>query len=143
MAEARLIVCERTGQWATALRRELNDSGVRLYETRSLADCWQALAKAPASFLVLELTAKNVEPLMAGLARMSREFPAARVAVATDRSTVGYQWLMREAGAIDVVNSPRRLAPLAAVVLRHLAEVPAPQQTMVERIWATLPWKRS
>jgi hypothetical protein len=143
MAEARLIVCERSGQWAVALRRELNDSGVRLYETRCLPDCWQALAEAPASFLVIELTAQNIEPLLACLARMPREFPSARAAVAADRTTRAYEWLVREAGAVHFVCSPRCLAPLAAVALRHLADVPAPQQTMVERIWASLPWKRA
>jgi transcriptional regulator with GAF, ATPase, and Fis domain len=54
---ARLIVCERTGRWAVALRRELAEAGVRVWETRTLADCWTELAESPASFLVLELGA--------------------------------------------------------------------------------------
>ena len=70
---ARLIVCERTGRWAVALRRELADAGVRVWETRTLADCWNELAESPASFVVLELGGD-----VAGLLR-PHGAPAARV----------------------------------------------------------------
>ena len=84
MPPARLIVCERTGRWAVALRRELADAGVRVWETRTLADCWSELAESPASFVVLELRG-DVAGLLALLARQPREFPLARVAVVADR----------------------------------------------------------
>ena len=45
---ARLIVCERTGRWAVALRAELAGAGVRVWETRLLDDCWNEMAKSPA-----------------------------------------------------------------------------------------------
>ena len=54
-AAARLLVCERTGRWAVALRRELAEVGVRVWESRTLDFCWNELAASPASFLVLEL----------------------------------------------------------------------------------------
>lgn len=57
---ARLIVCERTGRWAVALRRELAGSGVRVHESRSIAECWQGLAESPAGFAVVELTGGNL-----------------------------------------------------------------------------------
>jgi hypothetical protein len=139
---ARLSVCERTGRWAVALRRELAGAGVRVSETRSLADCWERLAEAPASFLVVELSAVTVDELLFRTARLQRDFPVARLAAVADRRLADYQWLMREAGAVHFTCSPRGLGPLARLACRHLAQVPAPQQTLSERIWATLPWKQ-
>jgi ActR/RegA family two-component response regulator len=138
-ATARLIVCERTDRWAIALRRELTDAGVRVWETRTLFDCWNELAQSPASFVVLELGA-DVDGLLHRIARLSREYPMARAAVTADRSLAAYEWLMREAGAIHFVCSPRRVGLLARLACRHLAEAPQPQQDFAERIWANLPW---
>jgi hypothetical protein len=139
-AVARLVVCERTGRWAVVLRRELAEAGVRVWETRSLADCWQELAAAPGSFLVVELRPDNAEGLLGRMVWLPREFPLARVAVVAARGLAGHEWLMREAGAVHMTCSPRRLGPLAEIALRHLAGIPAPQQTMVARIWSSLPW---
>jgi ActR/RegA family two-component response regulator len=136
---AKLIVCERTGRWAVALRRELAEVGVRVWETRTLADCRDELAANPASFAVIELRA-NVEGLLRLLARQQRQFPAARLAVVAGRSQADYEWLMREAGAVHFLCSPRQVAVLARLACRHLAEVPPPQQSLAERIWAGLPW---
>jgi hypothetical protein len=122
-----------------ALRRELVEAGVRVWETRTLSDCWSELAKSPASFLIVELRG-NVADLLHRMARQPREFPAARLAVVADRSLAGYEWLMREAGAVHFLCSPRKVGPLARVACRHLAQVPPPQQSLTERIWASLPW---
>jgi len=136
----RLIVCERTGRWAVGLRRELAD-GVPVCETRSLAHCWEALAETPAAFLVLELRPAWLDDLLKRVAAMAREFPAAEVAMVADRSLADHEWLAREAGAVHFTCSPRQLAPLAVIAARHLATIPVPQQTLTERIWASLPWK--
>jgi hypothetical protein len=138
---ARLIVCERTGRWAVALRRELAEAGVRVWETRTLADCFQELAESPASFAVLELGG-DFDELLCRLARRPREFPLARLAVVADRSLADYEWLMREAGAVYFLCSPRKVGPLAQLACRHLAQVPPPQQSLTERIWTSLPWGR-
>ena len=50
------------------------------------------------------------------------------------------EWLMREAGAIHFLCSPRRVGPLAQMACRHLVQVPPLQQNITERIWASLPW---
>jgi len=135
----RLIVCERTGRWATALRRELTASGVRVWETRTLDDCWKELAESPAAFVVLELT-KNMDGLLRLLARQPREFPSARLAVVAKRSLAGYEDLMREAGAVHFLTSPRQTGLLVRLACRHLSQVPPPQQSLTDRIWASLPW---
>ena len=136
----RVIVGERSGRWAVALRRELGPA-VRVYEARSVAECWESLAQAPRSLLVVELTPGNLESLLERMARRERQFPRARVAVVADRRLADYAWLLGEAGAVVFVTSPRRLTGLAELARRHLAAQPEPPAGTTERIWAGLPWK--
>jgi hypothetical protein len=138
-AAAKLVVCERTGRWATALRRELAASGVRVWETRSLADCRLELLEHTASFIVVELE-KDIGGMLRFLAAERRRFPAARLAVAADRSLVECEAALREAGAVHFLCSPRGVGLLARLACRHLAQIPPPPQTLTERIWASLPW---
>jgi hypothetical protein len=135
---ARVIVCERTGKWAVALRRTL--AGV--CETRSIPECWDMLARCPASMVVVELSRANLEPLLARMAIFERECPLSRIAVVADRGFRACEWLFREAGAVHFLTSPRELAPLARAIRRHLDQAPAPQQSLAEEIWARLPWGR-
>jgi len=137
---AEIITSESSGRWAVALRRELGPAVV-VHETRSVAECWETLAREPASFVVVEVTAGNLEALLSRLARREREFPRARVAVVADRRMAGYDWLMREAGAVAFVISPRRAAALAGLARRHLANQPDEPTGTTERIWNSLPWK--
>jgi hypothetical protein len=160
---ARLIVCERNGRWAVALRRELTASGVRVWETRTLAGCREELEQSPASFVVLEV-AGDLPGLLRFLVRQSQDFPAARLAAVAAKGERGERreergekqgaplpsplsplpsplpWLLREAGAVHFVDSLRQVGPLARLACRHLAQVPPPQQSLTERIWANLPW---
>ncbi len=138
----RLIICEHTGRWAVALRRELGHAQACLLETRHVADCWHELARAPASLLVLELTASSTGELTQRIAQLEPDFPLARVAVVAHRSLAEYEWLIREAGAAYFTCSPRRLGLLARLASRHLDRAPVPRQTVAQRIWAGLPWKR-
>ena len=136
-----LIVCERFAHWAVALRRELVHTGVRVWETRNLTQCWDALADAPAGFAVVELTAAAADDLLRRMARLPREFPLVRTAIVADRSLADYEWLLRESGAVHFTCSSRQLAPLAEMACRHLAQVPVPRQSLTERIWNSLPWE--
>lgn len=138
---ARLIVCERSGRWAIALRRELAGAGVRVWETRQWVDCWDELAASPASFVVAEFDPR-AEELLERLVRLPRDFPAARVAAVTDRRWSEYDALVREAGAVDFVDSPRKAGRLARLACRHLADAPTPSRSLIERIWDGLPWTR-
>jgi hypothetical protein len=115
---------------------------LRIDEARSLAELWQWLAEAPASFVVAELTSRNVESLVGRLVRLRWDFPLAQAAVVTSRDLAAYEVLMREAGAVMFIVSPRRLVPLVAAACRHLAAAPVLPATWTEQIWAELPWKR-
>ena len=137
---ARLIVCEREGEWAVGLRRELPAPGVRAYEARSLPECWEMLARWPASLLVVELTRWNARALIERMASLGREYPLARIAVVAERNLASCEWLVREAGAVHFLVSPRRLGPLARLAVRHLDAAPRPERTLTERIWDHLPW---
>jgi len=161
-AGARLILCERTGRWAAALRRELGGEGTgpfclkdpkdaphhvplsphpsRIEETRSLSQAFRVLAGGPASFLIVELSRANVDSLLEHMTDLPRRFPLARLAVVSDRRLSGYRWLVQEAGAVWYTSSPRRLASLAGLACRHLALAPKQRRGLREQIWASLPW---
>jgi DNA-binding response OmpR family regulator len=140
MQPARVIVCEKTGQWAVALRRLLSPAGHRVYETRSWAECWDELARSPASLLALELTPHNDEALLKRLFDLTRRFPQARAIVVGERGLERYEWAVREAGATHAVFAPRRLAAAARLIERHLALAPQPLLTLRETVWRRLPW---
>jgi len=137
---ARLIVCARQGDWAVGLRRELPGPGARIDEARSLPECWAMLARWPASLLVVELTRRNAPALVERMAWLGRDYPGARIAVVAERSLAPWEGLVREAGAVHVTVSPRRLGPLARLALRHLQAAPRRERSLAERIWDQLPW---
>ena len=137
---ARLIVCEREGRWAVALRRDLPRPEVLLHETRSVEECWEALARWPASFVVVELTRANATAVLERMAWLERDFPLAGVAVVADRALGFCEWLIREAGAVHFTVSPRGLGPLGCLAVRHLDAAPPLRRPLTERIWASLPW---
>ena len=112
-----------------------------LYETRSLRQAWEALQESPASFLGLELTGDNFESVACSLKQLSRDYPRARAAVLTDRPLQHYEWILREAGAVDFLVSPRRLRLLAAMAKRHIDQAWSESTTGEQTIWQRLPWR--
>jgi DNA-binding NtrC family response regulator len=137
----RVIACESTGRWSAGLRRELAEESIPVWECRSLGEAWAALKETPAALVVVEATRGNREDLLQRMAWRERDFPHARIVVVAGRALARCEWLFRAAGAIHFTTSPRELAPLARLITRHLASVPLPAQTMIERIWESLPWK--
>ena len=137
MQKARLIVYEKRGVWASALRREVEQ---RVYEMRSIAACWRELVNWPFSFLLLELTAENGELLISRLGDLDREYPGSATVVLAERCLAGYEWLVREAGAVHFVTSPRCLRPVAKMIGRHLESVPRVELSLREKVVASLPW---
>ncbi|MGD0383600.1 MAG: hypothetical protein ABSA77_08775 [Thermoguttaceae bacterium] len=138
----RLVVCERTGRWAAALRGELSGAGLRVWETRSLTDCGTLLAESPASFAVLELSEKKIGEILDFIRNWQADFPLFCFAVVADRNLAYYKWFMHEAGAADFICSVRKIGAVARTACRHLAHAPPLPQSLTERIWANLPWGR-
>lgn len=139
-ATARLIVCERSGDWAIAWKRLLAGTTIPIAETRSLAHCRGELAASPASVVALELTPEKWPASVAALAEWSREFPRARLIALSTRGSEACEGLVREAGALHVAYSPAQLSRVVPLVRRHLARAPRPERTLRELIWDRLPW---
>ncbi|MBC8868552.1 MAG: hypothetical protein H8E44_04005 [Planctomycetes bacterium] len=140
MQSARILVCEKTGSWAAALRRVLSSTQHRVRETRSLAECWRELEQGPASLVALELTRENGEALVRRLLDLSRCFPRARAIVLGRRVLEPFEGLVREAGAAHVLLSPRGVSGAARLIERHMAQAPREQLTFRQSIWSRLPW---
>ena len=137
---ARLIVCEHSRGWAIRLRQVLQNRGIRVYETRSLTECWQEASRSPASMLVVELTNANPEPIIQFVDRIFRELPHARVVVLGQRGMESYEWILREAGVVHVQYSPRDMRSVARMAERHLVAAPPADMGTLEQIRAGLPW---
>lgn len=140
MPAARCILCERTGTWAIALRPALQRLGHRVYETRSLDACWEEITASPASLVGIEVTADNLEQVVAWMCRLRPAFAAVRVVALGHRGLECCQWVLRQAGAVHMVCSPRETQDVVRIVQRHLGAAPEMDATDRERIWQRLPW---
>jgi hypothetical protein len=140
MPLARCILCERSEKWVVALRRPLQMVGHRVFETRSLDECWNEVVAHPASLVGMEATRTNLEVLVPWMTRFARAFPSARVVVLGSRGLEASQWLLREVGAVHVVFSPRDWPPLVRIVQRHLGAAAGQGDSDRQRVWRRLPW---
>ena len=139
---SQIIVCERTGAWAAAIRRHLPE-GVRLRQIRALAECAGELREAPASLLALELAPHNIEAVLELAGGLGRKFPQARALIFADRQLAGYQALLAEAGAIYFTCSPRELQGLTAIVRNHLSRLSEGSTSFAAQVWDELPWDKN
>ncbi|MHB8862364.1 MAG: hypothetical protein ACYC6N_08165 [Pirellulaceae bacterium] len=140
MPSARCIVCERSEKWAVALRRPLQLAGHRVFETRSLENLWNEVVVRPASIAGLETTRANLEVLVPWMTRFAEAFPKARIIVLGSRGLEASQWLLREAGAVHAVFSPRDWQPLVRVIQRHLGDALGQVDSDRQHVWRRLPW---
>jgi len=134
-----VIVCERRGIWAAGLRSHLPRE-IRVFETRTPADCRRELVVSPASLVAVELQPSNVAGTLNLLADVKGRFPLSRAVAMAERGWEPYEWLLREAGAIHFTTSPRQSAALARLAVRLAGRVPVPRTTLVAQIWDSLPW---
>ena len=147
MSHSGLIVCERTGDWALALRRALAaipDAPVRLYETRSPEECRAALADFSAAVVAIELTAANVGAVTELLTTLDRRSPRFVTVVLLATTVEIDDAPLRECGAAHVARSVVEAPALAEIARRHLARQDdadgSPRLSLREQIWRRLPW---
>ena len=140
MPAPHVIVCEKSGRWAVAFRRALGKQSALVKETRSLPGCGRELAARPASVVAVEVAEGNLEAVIAALTDWSRRFPVSRVMSLMDPQLAGSELVLREAGAMIVLHSPRELAAAMQFVHRHLAQAPAADLPLEQAAWASLPW---
>lgn len=135
-----IIVCEKSGQWATALRRVLARDDCRLVETRSLAECWQELARGPAAVVVLEVTPANWQAVVARLSALTRRASRTTVVVVGTRDMRPCEPAVREAGAVWLAFSPQQLTAGGPLIQRRLQQATPVATGVKAAIWNRLPW---
>jgi hypothetical protein len=145
MPIAPLIVLERDGHWAAAMRREIDDPAIRPVEARSWDECWQRLAERPSALIVAELMEANIDSCLAALNHIDRRFPRAALVIVADRKLDPYRTLLREAGALHFITSPRRLGEVNEMMRRrgHLSDPATSTSKRLDEIIAELPWSDS
>ena len=138
---ARLILCEQHNDWAIALVRTDQRMRPLLCETRSPRLMWEALDISPRSLLGIELTTTNFEVVLDTLINLPRNHPQAVAVILTNRHLKGYEWILREAGAIDFLVSTRQLPSLVEMTLLHVNLTLSCSAAPVQNIWQRLPWR--
>ena len=136
-----LIVCERHGQWAAALRSLTPEVAERLVETRSFTATEEALAANPQCFVAVQADDEKLDEVVSFLQQASQRYPRARFAVVMDRAAGAVEILFREAGAIEVVQSVLDLPRLAKLACRHADGQVGGELSLQRFVQARMPWK--
>lgn len=136
-----VIVCERSGLWATAMRRALLLSS-ELCETRSWAACKREIQTRSAALVALEVSPENAEAACGRLIRLAHQFPRVRAVLLADRKLRHVEWLLREAGALDVVYAFSDLPRLRTVLARFREQAPCTPPGFRDAVQARLPWRQ-
>ncbi len=141
------IVFESTGQWAAELRREL-PPGFSLAETRSVVETYNGLSNSPATLVAIELTQDNVQVVIDALVHISRSFPAAACIVLTQRTLSPWEDIIRQAGAVHFVDTPRHSYEIGQIARRWLdgarrlqTAIEYAQSSFEEEVAALAPWR--
>lgn len=136
-----LIVCERHGQWAAALRSLIPEVAGRLVETRSQIATEEALAANPQCFVAVQVDSDEWDGVVSFLQQASQRYPRARFAVLLDCVAGGQEILFREAGAIEVIHSVLDLPRLAKLACRHADRQASGELSLQRFVQARMPWK--
>jgi hypothetical protein len=165
LATQKWVVCEESGRWAAAIRVAFSrwpkaHTTPRLYEARTLGElssqsdehgCDLALVEVDRWNLthVLELLERR-GPRAAQIVALLQDVGTQRHAAAAitgEPSMQAVADLLWEAGAVEIVESPRQMCRLSALhnrlavaqgsIVRNFVE----PQSFAERAWATLPWQ--
>jgi hypothetical protein len=153
------IVCERDGRWAAALRMAIARQVTPLtgnqpvHEVRSLPELSARLAERPGALALVEVQRINFAETLSWLAEAGLTYPGARFIALVDREQSGGKaqsdmaGALLAAGAVGVVDSPRRLQHIRSVGQRHFAsqgrmpDSVGENQSFAEWAWGLLPWQ--
>ncbi|MFO0817534.1 MAG: hypothetical protein U1A77_06310 [Pirellulales bacterium] len=145
MAMGRCLVFERSGYWATALRRVLPDKSARLVEIRSWDQLIVELTEAPASVICMEALGIRPDEIMRRLAYLHDEAPFTRVVMLADDLLTGddlneYEPIWRDLGVVEVARSRHDLKAASRIVQRHIPEM-SEEEPLRARLLRLLPWR--
>ena len=165
MTQAEWVICERSSRWAAAVRTALKracgakPSAPRVFEVRQLGEVTERLKIQPNCLVLVEVNRANLGTVLAWLADGGRRHPGARFAALIDGSLVPAAGsgpddmrqqllgVLYEAGAGDVIDSPRRLHGLLELGSRHAQRLsmrrsaPTADMSPVDWAWSMLPWQ--
>src|SRR5687767_11957182 len=99
MPKCQLILCEKNGEWAAALRVIAPPTNVPVVQTRSLTATRRALEIAPASLIAFHAS-DDLAAAIEFLLEAPRRFPRARFAALLHSDDMTSEIPLREAGAI-------------------------------------------
>lgn len=161
------IVCERSGRWAAALRiamaRQQTGEAAppRLREVRHLVELSEYVREHRHALCLIEVRSDTYDQTLAWLAEAVHRQPAGRFIALLDgdccdgiespnvgdtrrRDVID---ALREAGALDVVQSPRHLRQVLALADRHWAQsaqhaaADSADQSLSNWVAELLPWQ--
>jgi hypothetical protein len=146
------FVCEESGRWTAALRVAFNRSTQvlpwpRLVEVRNLTELANQSNDRRADLVLIEVSVANVAQGLE-FARRCKPLDTPFVALLSDPSLwVSLTDLLWEAGAAEVVSSPRELRGLlrlhdrATACPRQAATTSFEQASFADWAWSMLPWQ--
>jgi hypothetical protein len=168
MSSYEWIIYERRGVWAAGLRMAIARRGPgttgtpRIYEVRSLEGLNERLTAKPDSLALVELHPGNTTQVLSWLARLPTFHCQARFVALVDRSLASPDEanlaspashssrvanVLLEAGALEIVFSPRQLPRILATAIKHAELWESRRQTtrlhqsLTDWAWSLLPWQ--
>lgn len=144
------IICEESGRWAAALRVAFNrsaDIAPRLIEVRSLLELSNRPTEQTDDLVLIEVGIANVAEVAGFAARLNSQvapFVALLKDAAEGRRLADLLW---EAGAVDVLSSPRELRGLLELHRRlatrsRVGRGPSLEQpSLTSWAWSMVPWQ--
>ena len=142
LCRSRLIVCEKSGDWAKSLRRTLPDGGRWIAETRSFNQLIEATDDHPVSLCVIEVTAKNIDRAARIIEQLHHNRPHCNLVAVGQEELARCEMILRELGASYAVTSRRNADELVHLWRQHCRLHPPREETLREHIFADLPWSQ-
>jgi hypothetical protein len=146
------IVCEESGRWTAAIRTafvrlQAQTRSPRLYEVRSLAEASAYLDESTHSLILVEVIATNLVGSLVLLRRCEAHLVPFVALLGETSRRPHLADLLWEAGATEVVESPRELRGLIALHQRISSAAGFAAANLLDResfadwAWSTLPWQ--
>jgi hypothetical protein len=165
LAAQHWVVCEQSGRWSAWLRVAFGrlpgaGSSLRLLEVRTLRELLAHSDDRPCDLSLIEVGPENLTEILQLLVRRDPRLdrfvallegigdqPHMPIARAGEPIGGSIADLLIEAGAIDIVESPRQLRGLMALhnrlwtIRRSSTSGVAEAQSFVDWAWSTIPWQ--
>lgn len=135
-----VVICERDGRWAAALRRHWPETLPPIREVRGLALCSQEELRRPENVFAVEATPSSAGELATWLRSLGSGNRSARIIVLSTVALRSWEWLWREAGAVHVVYRRRDMAEVVRMLQRQEHEFPTPPTSPSSELMSMLPW---